>query len=177
MDQQPARTRMINAAIDLFHRFGVNATSVDQLLEKSGTGKGQFTHYFKNKDGLVKASIGYLSDLIQSGNVPTVYQVLTWSEMDRWFQSFIDFQKSVDCERSCPIGTIGNDISNEQQELREEIIKFLDWSRSELGRFFKEKKLSGELATNAQPEGIADLCISVMQGGMLLSNESRYQSF
>src|SRR3954449_1649315 len=41
------KLRMIHAALDLFHRFGVNGTSVDQVLKKSKTGKSQFTHYFK----------------------------------------------------------------------------------------------------------------------------------
>jgi TetR/AcrR family transcriptional repressor of nem operon len=173
MEKPSTRLKMINTAIDLFHRQGVNATSVDQILEKSGTGKGQFTHYFKNKDGLVKASITYLSELIQSGNVPTVYQVRTWREMDRWFQSFIDFQKSVSNERSCPIGTIVNDLSNNQNDLRAEIVLFLEWSRNELARFFHGKKQSGELIASAKPEALADFCISIMQGGMLLTKMKR----
>ena len=35
----PARQRMVDAALDLFHVQGVNGTSVDQVLERSGTGK------------------------------------------------------------------------------------------------------------------------------------------
>jgi AcrR family transcriptional regulator len=48
-----ARSRIIRAAADLFHKQGVNATGPDQVIEASGTGKGQFYHYFRNKQGLV----------------------------------------------------------------------------------------------------------------------------
>jgi TetR/AcrR family transcriptional repressor of nem operon len=47
------RREIFAAAADLFHKQGVAATSPDEIIDASGTGKGQFYHYFKNKDGLV----------------------------------------------------------------------------------------------------------------------------
>src|SRR5262245_32930759 len=46
------RRLILAAATDLFHKQGVSATSPDQVIEASGTGKGQFYHYFRNKEGL-----------------------------------------------------------------------------------------------------------------------------
>jgi len=51
------KQRMIKAALALFHKRGVPATSVDAVLGRSKTGKSQFTHYFKNKDGLVLSTL------------------------------------------------------------------------------------------------------------------------
>ena len=167
------KIEMMQAAIDLFHQQGVNATSIDQILAKSKTGKSQFTHYFKTKDGLVHASLTYLCALIREGKTETGYEIKTWRDMDKWFQSYIDFQKSVDFERSCPIGTIGNDIKKEQKALRKTLIIFLQWSRAQLGQFFKERKIAGELRANIEPEELADFCISIMQGGMLLTKMKR----
>src|SRR5262249_48164180 len=47
------KNRIIRVAADLFHKQGVRATSPDQVIEASATGKGQFYHYFRNKTGLV----------------------------------------------------------------------------------------------------------------------------
>ena len=47
------KLQIIRAAADLFHQQGVRATSPDEVIQASGTGKGQFYHYFKNKEGLV----------------------------------------------------------------------------------------------------------------------------
>src|SRR6266852_1400144 len=44
------RREILAAAADLFHKQGVVATSPDQIIDASGTGKGQFYHYFKNKE-------------------------------------------------------------------------------------------------------------------------------
>lgn len=164
---------MIQAALDLFHRQGLHATSVDQILEQSGTGKSQFAHYFKTKDGLVHAVLQYLHDVVRSGQAPTGYTIESWGDMEAWFGKYINFQKGVDCERSCPLGTIGNDLSNDQELLRQDVRLFLEWSRGQLARFFAEQKASGELVHSADPDALADFCLTIMQGGMLLTKIKR----
>jgi TetR/AcrR family transcriptional repressor of nem operon len=167
------RQRMIDAAIDLFHQQGVNATSVDQVLARSGTGKSQFSHYFKNKEGLVHAALQHLHELIRDGHAESGYEVHSWRDLERWFQSYIDYQESVGCERSCPVGTIGADVAGDQELLRQDVRLFLQWSRSQLARFFAERKAAGELAAAVDPESLADFCIAIMQGGMLLTKMKR----
>ena len=62
------RLRIIRAAADLFHKQGVRATSPDQILEASGTGKGQFYHYFKNKEGLIHEVLQSHLDAIRANS-------------------------------------------------------------------------------------------------------------
>ena len=96
----PARQRMVDAALDLFHVQGVNGTSVDQVPERSGTGKGQFAHYFGSKTGLVHAVLQHLHQIIRDGQAPTGYRVETWADLDGWFDRYLDFQAGVGWERS-----------------------------------------------------------------------------
>jgi TetR/AcrR family transcriptional repressor of nem operon len=170
---QNAKLRMICSALDLFHRFGVNGTSVDQVLKRSKTGKSQFTHYFKTKEGMVSFAIQYLHEMIQNGQTPTGYDIKSWRDFENWFQKYIDFQESVDCERSCPIGTIGGDLTSQNKKPRRDVLQFLDWSRAKLKTFFSERKAAGELIPEATPQELADFCIAIMQGGMLLSKMRR----
>jgi AcrR family transcriptional regulator len=173
MGKSGSRARMVEVAADLFQLQGVKGTSIDDVLERSGTGKSQFTHYFKNKDGLVHAVLEYLHTIIRNGEAPIHYDLRTWEDLDGWFQNFINFQKSVDCERSCPVGTIGNDLSDEQQLLRQDIRLFMTWCGGQLSKFFAERRAAGELAKESDPEALADLCLCVMQGGMLLAKIKR----
>jgi TetR/AcrR family transcriptional repressor of nem operon len=173
MPKPNTRLKMINAAVELFHAQGVNATSVDDVLKKSATGKSQFSHYFKNKAGLVAAAIDTLTELIRSGQAPTGYHIESWKELEGWFQTYIDFQESVHFARSCPIGTIGTDLAAHKSESRDSVVDFLDWSRTELASFFQKKLIAGELARSAKPMALADLCMAVMQGGMLLTKIKR----
>ena len=104
---------------------------------------------------------------------PTGYDVHTWKDLDGWFDQYISFQESVGCARSCPIGTIGADVTEEAELLRGDLRLFLAWSRGRLARFFAERKAAGELVPSARPEVLADFCIAVMQGGMLLTKMKR----
>jgi TetR/AcrR family transcriptional regulator, transcriptional repressor for nem operon len=167
------RERMLGAALELFHRQGVKGTSVDQVLEKSGTGKSQFTHYFKTKEGLVHATLGYLHEIIRSGRVSSNYNIRTWDDMEAWFGRYIQFQMSVACELSCPLGTIANDITNDQELLRQDVRLFLEWCHGQLSRFFAERKAAGEMVEAADPDGLADFCMAIMEGGMLLTKMDR----
>ena len=46
------------------------ATSPDEIIEASRTGKGQFYHYFKSKEGLVHEVLQAHLDAIRNGTAP-----------------------------------------------------------------------------------------------------------
>ncbi|MEA2753587.1 MAG: Tetracyclin repressor-like, C-terminal domain, partial [Myxococcales bacterium] len=71
------------------------------------------------------------------------------------------------------VGTIGGDLTDDDDQARASVMRFLDWSRGQLEAFFLERKAAGELVAKARPRELADFCISVMQGGMLLSKIRR----
>ena len=53
--------KIINAAWDLFYEQGYEYTTVEEIIEKSGTSKGSFYHYFEVKDALL-GSLSYIFD-------------------------------------------------------------------------------------------------------------------
>ena len=53
-DSRNTRGRIINAAWSLFYEQGYEDTTIDEIVEASGTSKGSFYHYFEGKDALMK---------------------------------------------------------------------------------------------------------------------------
>ena len=53
------RSRIVSAAWELFYENGYDDTTVEEIVEESGTSKGSFYHYFSGKDALLSS----LSDL------------------------------------------------------------------------------------------------------------------
>ncbi len=47
------RGRIIDAAWKLFYRQGYDDTTVEEIIEESGTSRGSFYHYFQGKDDLL----------------------------------------------------------------------------------------------------------------------------
>ncbi|MED7827363.1 TetR/AcrR family transcriptional regulator [Streptomyces chiangmaiensis] len=49
------RSRIVEAAAELFHVDGVHAVTLDDVRAASGTSKSQLYHHFADKDELVRA--------------------------------------------------------------------------------------------------------------------------
>ena len=49
------RSRIVAAAWELFYENGYDDTTVDDIVERSGTSKGSFYHYFAGKDALLSS--------------------------------------------------------------------------------------------------------------------------
>jgi len=60
-NERNTRGKIINAAWDLFYEYGYEDTTVEEIIEKSGTSKGSFYHYFEGKDALL-GSLSYIFD-------------------------------------------------------------------------------------------------------------------
>ena len=60
-NERNTKGKIINAAWDLFYEQGYENTTIEEIIEKSGTSKGSFYHYFEGKDGLL-GSLSYIFD-------------------------------------------------------------------------------------------------------------------
>ena len=53
--------KIVNAAWKLFYEQGYDDTTIEEIIDESGTSKGSFYHYFEGKDALL-SSLSYLFD-------------------------------------------------------------------------------------------------------------------
>ena len=167
------RARIIRAAADLFHKQGVGATSPDQVIEASETGKGQFYHYFKSKEGLVHEVLQAYLDDIAKGTAPLSYEINSWEDLESWFFSNIELQKRFGMTRGCPFGTIGNEVTENDELIRQDLSLIFEVVKNKLAAFFIKEKVTGRLSQDANEEQLANFCIATIQGAMLLGKIKR----
>lgn len=60
-NERNTKGKIINAAWNLFYEQGYDNTTVEEIIEASGTSKGSFYHYFEGKDALL-GSLSYIFD-------------------------------------------------------------------------------------------------------------------
>jgi len=93
---EKTRKLILKAAADLYHRQGVNATSVDEVLDACGAGKSQFYHYFKSKDDLlIQIAREELRPSIDE--LPFLQDLASWKGIQAWFDGVVEWQKEVGC--------------------------------------------------------------------------------
>ncbi len=167
------RRRILAAAADLFHQQGVVATSPDQIIDASGTGKGQFYHYFRNKEGLVhEVLLTYLED-IRNGSGPLNYDVESWDDLERWFKAHLALQQRFRMTRGCPFGTIGNEVTENDELVRQDLSLIFEVVKAKVAGFFIKEKASGRLAPDVREDQLADFCLATIQGAMLMGKVKR----
>ncbi len=57
-----ARSKLLDAAIEIIRKKGYAATSVDELCTSAGVTKGAFFHHFPSKDSLAVAAVNQWTD-------------------------------------------------------------------------------------------------------------------
>jgi len=166
------RQAILDAARDLFHQQGIHATSVDDILEASHTGKSQFYHYFQSKEGLVQCLIDDFMDRLEAGETVFKPAISSWHELEIWFENHVILARDYDCSRGCIIGTLAHDMSTASEELRQTIERCFGLIRHQPQRFFEKLQVENRLSTDLDPGALADLCVSVLQGGLLMTKVS-----
>jgi TetR/AcrR family transcriptional repressor of nem operon len=167
------RLRILRTAVDLFHRQGARATSPDEIIEASRTGKGQFYHYFKSKEGLIHEVLQTYLQEIKTAAAPVNYEINSWRDLEKWFAAQVALQKSYEMTRGCPFGTLANEVTENDELVRQDLSLIFEVVKNKLAAFFIREKAKGSLARRADPERMADFCIASMQGAMLMGKIKR----
>jgi len=167
------RLRIIRTAADLFHKQGARSTSPDEVIEASRTGKGQFYHYFKSKEGLIHEVLQTYLNEIKTTASRLNYEIHSWRDLKNWFAAQVELQKSYEMTRGCPFGTLGNEVTDNDELVRQDLSLIFEVIKNKLATFFVREKAKGRLAKHANPEQLADFCIASMQGAMLMGKIKR----
>jgi TetR/AcrR family transcriptional regulator, transcriptional repressor for nem operon len=167
------KLRIMRAAADLFHKQGVRATSPDEIIEASATGKGQFYHYFKNKEGLVHEVLQSYLEEIKTGTAPLNYEIESWEDLELWFLAQVALQKSFNMTRGCPFGTVGNEVTDNDELVRLDLNLIFEVIKNKLATFFVKERARGRLVKDANEDWMADFCIATIQGAMLMGKIKR----
>ncbi len=108
--------RIVELAATLMYERGVNATSIEDILAASGTGKSQFYHYFSNKEQLVAEVLRH--QLQQVLREQSLFPLDSWEGISAWFQAMVDMQQNQRDYRGCPLGSIASELLDQGDFLR-----------------------------------------------------------
>lgn len=162
------RDRIVDAAAHLMHLRGVHATSVDDVLEVAGVGKGQFYHYFEGRSALEEAvlerQVGRQPEVLRPDAVPD-----TWASVEAWFESIYAVHAMNDFRGGCPLGAMAAEVADRTEDLRRRLDDAFRLKAGHLARGLAALKENGGLTGDADPEALAEFVIAVAQGGLLLA--------
>lgn len=165
---QGRRTRaaIVEAAATMIYEQGVAATSVDDILAASGTGKSQLYHYFKDKSELVAAVIERQTEIVLQAQ-PALMQIDSMAGIQRWAQGILAVHEAAGGPFACPLGTIAAELKNDPVYRGRVAAAFTRW-QSFLADGLTRMQARGELGPREDPQRLAATLIAALQGGMLM---------
>jgi len=167
------RDRIVSAAADLMYRQGVERTSLDDVIEVSGTGKSQLYHYFKDKNELVEQVVRFQAKAVLDWQVPFFAGLNTMRGFERWRDAIVANSRSLRGAYGCQLGSLSSELADYSELARKEAESgFMKWE-SQLRAGLMRMQESGELAAEADPALLATGLLAALQGGYLLSQARR----
>jgi TetR/AcrR family transcriptional repressor of nem operon len=165
------RRRIIAVAADLMYERGVSATSVEDVLAASGTGKSQFYHYFSGREELLAQVLDHQLGLLLEEQ--SSFPLDTWTGIQTWLQAFALRHETERGLRGCPLGSIVSEVLDHSDQLRRHgAHAFVRWE-SALADELLGLQGRGLLRRDADPAVLAEVTIAILQGGYLLSSTKR----
>ncbi|HWE62289.1 MAG TPA: TetR/AcrR family transcriptional regulator [Chloroflexota bacterium] len=166
---QASRERIVEAAADLMFTRGVRATGLDDVLAAAGVGKGQFYHYFADKDALVRAVIARQSERILDGQRLMLEHLDSWAAIAAWFERMVRLQEQRGCVGGCPLGSLASELADQNEVARADLVATFDRWEGYLASGLERMRACGELHAEADPAVLAAAAMASIQGGLLLA--------
>jgi AcrR family transcriptional regulator len=167
-----SRERIVERAAELFAERGIAATSVDEVLAAAGAGKGQFYHYFRSRDELAAAAVGFRCAQVIAGLTQALGDVSSLAGLERALVAFAAGFEEMGMP-GCPIGTLSTEVAGRNEEARLQAAAGFDaWERLLAGALERMRE-RGELQAGAEPATLATGLLASLEGGMVLAQARR----
>ena len=155
-------------AAGLFAERGIAATSVDEVLAAAGAGKGQFYHYFRGRDELAAAAVGYRCAQVVAGLTEALGGVSSLAGLEQALAGFVAVFEQTGMP-GCPIGTLATEVAGRNEEARLQAAAGFDaWERLLAGALERMRQRR-DLRADAPPSVLATGLLASIEGGMVLS--------
>src|SRR5271169_2487809 len=155
--REQVRQRIIQSALQLFNRHGFTAASIDDIMAGAGMTRGGFYSYFQSKSELYAEAIS----CFVSEKLGRIASDKTSDRAAGLVRDYLSRERFEDVETICPLIGLPNDVSRNDQSVRE--------AQESALRMMIDTFEKGMTATSQPPRQLALALTSLCLGGMVLA--------
>jgi AcrR family transcriptional regulator len=165
---QAMRQKIIEAAAVLIYERGVAGTNNELVRKAAGISGSQLSHYFPDKESLVRAVIAWRADtMIGLQQDPPLGELDSVDALRAWAASYT--RRADACTGGCSFGSLAAEIMKSDLDVRDEVTAGFGRWRALFERGLTAMRDRGDLRRTADPGQLAHALMAAFQGGMLLS--------
>lgn len=162
---------IVQVGLDLVLSRGFNATGVEAILKQANIPKGSFYNFFSSKeefalaiiDKFVADRVEVFSPILSDQSLPPLERV------KKSFETLIETFKGADCSKGCLIGNLGQEMSDQFENVRQRLDKSLqEWTKG-VSRLLLQAQKENAITADMNTDMLAENLISSFQGALLCS--------
>jgi AcrR family transcriptional regulator len=167
------RQRIIEATGEQILASGIGGTTLDTVRAATLTSKSQLFHYFPGgKAELVREVAAWEGGQLLAAQRPHVDDLGSWESWSAWREALVDYYLGLG-RWACPIGSLATQAAMTDPELERVIAESMGAWRDLLAAGVRKMQASGDVDREADPERIAMVILTAVQGGLVMSQPLR----
>ena len=167
------RQRIIEATGEQILASGIGGTTLDTVRAATLTSKSQLFHYFPGgKAELVREVAAWEGGRLLAAQQPHVDDLASWESWSAWREALVDYYLGLG-RWACPIGSLATQAAMTDPELERVIAESMGAWRDLLAAGVRKMQASGDVDREADPERIAMVILTAVQGGLVMSQPLR----
>ena len=153
---EATRERILECAAELIYRHGVQGTSNDALRRAAGVSGSQLSHYFPDKESLVRAALSWRADSMMGlREDPPRGPLDTMAALRAWADSYVRRPEVV--AGGCSFGSLAAEVLKSDLDVGDAIAEgFARW-RAQFRDGLTAMRERGQLRPDADAEQLATL--------------------
>jgi AcrR family transcriptional regulator len=167
------RERILQAATELVSERGVAGTSLDDVRERAHASKSQLYLYFPDRDSLLREVAASTCDVVLDGQADVLSGFASVAGIERYLNAMVDVQREQLHPAGCPIASLAGQLADHDEQTRLILADGLDRWEQGLRTGLEAMAARGELQPDADLTLLATQTLTVLQGGLLLTQVRR----
>lgn len=162
-----AKEEIVSVAADVIRSKGYQSTSINDILDSSGIGKGKFFHHFKTKHDL---GIAVVDRYIETWKTRMIEEILQGelpaeTRIHYMLEETLESFQDSNVKKGCPFGNLAIEMSEHDASFRERIAFFFhEWALALSGTLKDANLISEQSAYD-----YAEYIISSIEGAILMA--------
>jgi AcrR family transcriptional regulator len=161
------RQRIVDGAADEIRDHGVAGTTLDDVLARTGTSKGQLFHYFPGgREELLLAVADYEAGRVLADQQPHLGQLTSWAAWQDWRDAVLRRYREQGVY--CPLGTLITELGRHSPAARAVTGRLIGQWQDAVQAGIIAMQRSGQVAPELDAVRTAAAIIAAIQGGVTI---------
>jgi TetR/AcrR family transcriptional regulator, transcriptional repressor for nem operon len=162
--------RIVGAAAELIYCQGLQNTSVGDVRHAATVSGSQMTHYFPDRQALVRGVIrSRRDDVVDFHSSGQLSRLDSFQALQDWADLNVQEQADMDCVGGCIFGSLVGELLPPDDDLRADLVAVYEEWIALFRKALDAMRNRGELRSDADPRHLARVLVAAHQGGSLLT--------